>query len=355
MKVTKLTCMLFIMGAMVMASSCKKQETTESINVISAQWQTEDNSRIYIDFAEQHVFWDEGDQINVYNLDYANGLNSVCNVFTNRTGGGFGVDHANFSGPSVGRLKDSYFIFYPTRIAQHGDGIPFDVDNRETFTIPTQQDLNTYINEEGMQRYTVDRNAIVQAYKGTSLRNFQLSNIFGVARFYIKGSENLAIDHAELIDNEYNLTGTVSLKLPAVSVDSLNKLMGFYAGGDATNFAQYFESYVINELGYYTNYPNHTKMLTLNCRINNEALPLLGAENYRSIFFGVRPGALNQGFKLKVYFDDGQAVYIDDWYNVNDPNECIKPAVIKAYYPTKIVRQNNYPNTWGTWAEVEAM
>lgn len=355
MKVTRLSCMLFIMGAMVMASSCKKQETTETIDVTAAKWQTEDDSRIYIDFAAQHVFWDDGDQINVYNVDFNNGLNSVCQVFTNATGGGYGVEHAKFTGPSVGRLKDSYYIFYPTTIAKYEAEFP-NADNREKFTIPDEQDLNTYINEEGGESYTVDRNAIVQAYKGTTLRNFQLQNIFGVARFYIKGSNNLKIDHVELIDNEHNITGTVSLKIPAVSTDSLNKLMGYYASGDATNFAAYWASYVINDLGYYTNYPDHGKKITLNCRINGEALPLLGAENYRSIFFGVRPGALNQGFKLKIYFEGGdKAVYIDDWYEVNDPNECIKPAVIKAYYPTKIVSQNNYPTTWGSWEDVAAM
>jgi len=69
----------------------------------------------------------------------------------------------------------------------------------------------------------------------------------------------------------------------------------------------------------------------------------------------VRPGALNQGFKLKVYFEGDQAVYINDWYEVNDPNACIKPAVIKAYYPHAIVNDSNYEGTWGTWDEVAAM
>ena len=357
MKVTRLSCMLFIMGAMVMASSCKKQETTETIDVTAAKWQTEDDSRIYIDFTAQHVFWDDGDQVNVYNVDFNNGLNSVCKVFTNATGGGFGVEHAKFTGPSVGRLKDSYYIFYPTILTKH-DGLTFtfpNADNREKFTIPTEQHLGTYIDQYGEEYHTVDRNAIVQAYKGTSLRSFQLQNIFGVARFYLKGSTSLKIDHAELIDNEHNITGTVSLKIPAVSIDSLNKLMGYYASGDATNFAAYWASYVINDLGYYTNYPDHGKMITLNCRINDEPLPMFGPMNYVSLFFGVRPGALNQGFKLKVYFEGDQAVYINDWYEVNDPNECIKPAVIKAYYPHAIVNDSNYEGTWGTWAEVEAM
>ena len=80
MKVTRLSCMLFIMGAMVMASSCKKQETTETIDVTAAKWQTEDATRIYIDFTAQHVFWDDGDQVNVYNVDFNNGLNSVCKM-----------------------------------------------------------------------------------------------------------------------------------------------------------------------------------------------------------------------------------------------------------------------------------
>ncbi len=354
MKVTRLSCMLFIMGAMVMASSCKKQETTETIDVTAAKWQTEDDSRIYIDFTAQHVFWDDGDQVNVYNVDFNNGMNSVCKVFTNATGGGFGVEHAKFTGPSVGRLKDSYYIFYPTTIAKYEAEFP-NADNREKFTIPTEQHLGTYIDQYGEEYHTVDRNAIVQAYKGTSLRSFQLENIFGVARFYLKGSTSLKIDHAELIDNEHNITGTVSLKIPAVSTDSLNKLMGYYAAGDATNFAAYWASYVINDLGFYTNYDDHGKMITLNCRINGEPLPMVGPLNYVSLFFGVRPGALNQGFKLKVYFEGDQAVYINDWYEVNDPNECIKPAVIKAYYPHAIVNDSNYEGTWGTWAEVEAM
>lgn len=350
--------MLFIMGAMVMASSCKKQETTESINVTSAKWQTEDATRIYIDFEKEHTFWDAGDQINVYNLDFNNGLNSVSSVFTNATGGG--IDHATFSGPTVGRLKSSYFIFYPTLIAQHGVGDHFEADNREFFTVPATQYLNVYLDSDSLEGITVDRNAIVQAYKGTTLRNFQLKNIFGVARFYLKGSTTLKIDHVELIDNAYNLTGKVSLKLPAVSTDSLNKLMGYYAAGDAANYAAYFASYVINDLGYCANYtgpndPPYTKMLTLDCVRNGQGLTMLGHTNYLSLFFGVRPGALNQGFKLKIYFEGDQAVYIDDWYEVNDPNQCIKPAVIKAYYPHAIVSQANYPNTWGSWADVEAM
>ena len=263
----------------------------------------------------------------------------VCQVFTNATGGGFGVEHAKFTGPSVGRLKDSYYIFYPTTIAKYEAEFP-NADNREKFTIPTEQHLGTYIDQYGEEYHTVDRNAIVQAYKRTSLRSFQLENIFGVARFYLKGSTSLKIDHAELIDNEHNITGTVSLKIPAVSTDSLNKLMGYYAAGDATNFAAYWASY---------------EMITLNCRINGEPLPMVGPLNYVSLFFGVRPGALNQGFKLKVYFEGDQAVYINDWYEVNDPNECIKPAVIKAYYPHAIVNDDNYATTWGSWADVEAM
>jgi len=348
MKLTKLTCMLFVMGAMVMASSCKKQETTESINVVSASWQSDDDTRMYIDFEVQSTKWDQG------NLDEANGINSTASVFTSSTGGS---NYATFSGPSVGRLKSNYYIFYPTIMAQHGNGEAFDADNRETFTVPATQYWHTYTDSEGTETVTVDRNAIVQAYKGKSLRQFQLTNIFGVARFYIKLSSNYQIHHAELIDNVHNITGTVDLKLPAVDTAQFNQLMRYYATGNP-EFANLYASYIIGDLGYNTaGYTDHTKMITLECN----GVAGLGYTNHLSLFFGVRPGALNQGFKLKLYFTNGEAVYIDDWANVNDPNECIKPAVIKAFYPRTNISNNtelpgNYSATWrDNWAAVEAM
>jgi hypothetical protein len=358
MKMTKFACLALAMGVAVFTTtSCKKSNDQTTMTVIMGEWEEDDDTRMYIDFDNGRAYWNGDDEVMVYNLKIDNSTKSSVYSVYKADASAEGKHTAHFTGPNVGPKKDLYFTFYPAQIAAHSHGGALDENNRETFIVPAVQYLTTY-QKNGATKNTLDPMALVQAKNPESLQNVQFENIFGTLRIGLVGDEGRRVDHIEVIDNEHNLTGTISLKLHAVNTQNLNTLLGYFRANQMVQFAQYYQQWIIGDLGYNNNFDDHTKMVTLDCSV--EPTQSVFQPNYAlEVYFGLRPGALADGFKVKIYLDNDEAYYID--YPANH-NKCIRPGVIRTIRPVYLTPEN-YRGTdeidsygWcGTWAEIAAM
>ena len=310
----------------------------------------------------------------VYNLDLENPSNDVFDVF--RTDGSAqGKPNAIFDG-SVGPKKDQYITFYPAQLMGCYDGAEpeFYAEHREEFTIPYDQRFTTFRNDVSKRTRssspyvsTIDPNGVVMFNSPESLNTFMFQYIFGMLRFKLKGDAGLVVDHLEIIDNVHHLVGTYSFILPNLDMDRINQWINLIKTGQTNTeeYAQLMENYVYSldpdGLGLNALYPDHSRMLTLNCVEHPELRTLADVERPINLYLGIRPGALDQGFKLKIYFDNGEAVYVTHYLQPN-PVKCSKPGIIRTIEPPFLTPENytgvGAPYSfggWGTWADVEAM
>lgn len=370
MKVTKFACMVCALGALFLVSSCNKQkEETTTFNITTPEWQSDDDTRVYIDFTLYRQYWNKFDEVMVYNLDFENAGNSVFDVF--RTGASAeGKVSASFNG-SVGAVKDGYFTFYPAQMAGCVDGAEpaFNEENREEFTVPAEQNFTTF-KKNGQYYATIDPNSVAMCHNPETLRAFTFQYIFGMLDFSLKGDEGMVVERIELIDNAFNLSGTTSLLIPNVDTDKLSQLINFIKNDQTTTpeFANLMMTYVMNQnaaeggLGWDpSSYTDHTNTLTLNCVDHPEIRTLADVNKSIHFYMGIRPGALGEGFGLKIYFQGDQAVYVTHYLNRN-PAKCSKPGMIRTIEPP-FLNPANYTGidepysygVWGDWAEIEAM
>jgi len=370
MKVTKFACMACALGVLLLSiSSCNKEkDQTTTFNISTPEWQSDEDERVYIDFTLYRQYWNAFDQVMVYNLDFDNPGNSVCDVFS--TGASAeGKPGASFTG-SVGAKKDGYFTFYPASMAGCHEGAldMFNDQNRDEFEVPALQNLTSFT-KNGIQVSTIDPMAVVMAHNPSSLKSFTFQYIFGMLKLSLAGDNGLVIDRIELVDNFHNLAGKVSVKLDNVDTQQLEQLINFVKTDqtDSPEFANLMMNYVLNPnggLGYDNNYPGHTNTLTLNCsNVNHPELRTLLGENQQLItmYLGIRPGALDKGFALKIYFEGDEAVYISQFMGSN-PLKCSKPGKIRVIEPA-FLTPSNYTGigqplsygVWGDWVTIENM
>ena len=306
------------------ASSCKKNEEKEvSINLPQMEEAGDiDEGRLYVDFNANNTYkWNANDEVMFYNLDAEDGTQTIKAVYTTNSSAE-GQTNAIFTGDDMGAKKDHFFVFYPTSKIVNGTAA-LNVDNYETFNVPGEQ---TYTLVNG--KPTVDPSAMAAACETEDFNSFTMKHIFGVLRLKLKGVK--AVERLEIVDNSFNLSGNVSMKLHKVNMTTFNEIMNTYAN----NYGEHEEALAnyLQVLGYSSE--PEGKVMTLNCP------DIQLSETTQTHFFVVlRPGALINGFKVNVYFTDGTHDAIDQ-YNSFNKAYCIKPGVIKSCGPTKVLGQN---------------
>lgn len=320
MKTNRIILAVCLVAAFACLFSCAKKEEGTSINATMNPLILDDddaNAKMYIDFADgNYQRWNAFDKIMVYNLDFADGTNSVSSEFT-AGAEAEGTITTQFHGPAVGEMKDGYFFFYPSSMA---GGEQLDVDNREHFEIPGTQHFTIVRNHEGSATTTIDPSSFAMACNGDNL-NFVMQNIFGAARLYLYTggtSEVKYVHHIEIEDLNHSLVGDLSLKLHEVDANRLKAMTEDIYNQNDDHFAQELSDYVYGPLGYEHNGTSH--IMTLDCHnYSFEGQTFEGAEisqngaNRTSFIFGLRPGALSGGFTVRIYYTDHTMVTLHDW------------------------------------------
>lgn len=310
--------------AMVMAGSfalllgsCKKDNTTVSVNAGLPQLEEELDGRAYVDItANNAIKWNANDQIVIFNLDNTNGTSERGIYQTDANAEGKTTAHFDYaSGDQLGAKKNGYFVFYPT---DKVDNVALGVDNYQSFTVsPTQTYTLSPSNNP-----TVDPAGMATACTLNDLGgSFNLKHIFGVLKLRLKGTGNVTSIVVE--DKRFNLSGTVSMKLHAVDMDRFTTLQNYFIGtNDPDNnptFMNAWNSYK-TDLNYSAQ--GTGKTITLNCP--NVAL---NTSTETLFFIGLRPGALKYGYKIYVYTEGASQPVVFE--NDGSWNYGIKAGIIK--------------------------
>ena len=328
----KSICMACLAGTLaVLASSCKKQDTdTASFTLVLPEMAQEspEGEKAYIDFNANNVFkWNANDAVMAYNLAQDNSnLVSVKGVFT--TGeSAEGQQRANFSGTSLGDMLDYYFYFYPSKRAVG----TLDVDNRETFIVDAVQDYTT----TSAGNVTVAKDALSMACSVSApTSSVNMKHIFGICRLRLKGDSSKTVEEVRVVDNAFNLHGSVSMKLHEVDPDQFTGFINNFNPDNAT-YMEGLNTY-LQTLGYEsTPSANDPKILTLNCSGKNITLN----ENTQTVFYMVvRPGAFAKGFKIQVKYVGDDTYYETTQYANGNLAYRMKPGIITTFSPTAVLK-----------------
>lgn len=298
----------------VLATSCKKEDEKKNSSFEVSFGETKgfvagpsfDGSKAYILPTNGQFRWSDGDEIMVYNLasDYTQ---SVAEVYS--ATGCQGATTTTFHGEPVGDKKDLGFrIFYHASKASGN----LQAGNRETFTVSATQ------NYDGASY--IDPTALVMAteVQNNNANNFVLQHIFGILNVGI--ADNVGgkkVNNIVVEDDVFNLTGTMSVKLPEVNANTLSGLMQQCESTNASDaYLTALNSY-LQTLGYESN--GNGKTITLNC---NYDLPYMA---WQYFFIPVRPGAFYKGYTITINYADGtsQSHHFDAGMG-----NLIKPATI---------------------------
>lgn len=313
--------MCMLGGFAVLFGSCKKNDEAETVTVNLPAFEEEIDGRAYIDFANGNSFkWNANDQIMVYNLDAQDGTNSEKAIYQT-TASAEGQATAVFtyaSGDEISAKKSGYFIFYP--VDKVSDKALNEL-NYETFTVADTQEYTKVGNNA-----TVDPKGMASAIEVNRVSGaFTLKHIFGVLKLRLTGVGT--VTRIEVIDERFNLSGSVSMKLHEVSMDRFSSLQTtFINNQDPYNvdaFVNAWEEYK-SDLSYST--AGGGKMMTLNL---NNGIGLNG-DTETNFFIGLRPGALKYGFRVKVYLAGEDEPRVFDYTGDNNLHYGIKAGVIKG-------------------------
>lgn len=303
------------------ATSCKKKEEETSFNInVGETYGFEvgpslDGSKAYFDPNDGYRFkWNQGDRVLIYNLadDYQqsevgefmatqNGASSAFTPITN-----------------VGSPKNiGYRVFYNAGNAEQ----TIEAGNRVTFHVPTTQ---TYKPE-----YLADNNAMVMACTAIEYQGhvgiFNMEHIFGylnVAIYNKTGENSKQVSSIEVTDAQWNLTGDLELQISEVEASDFTALMNLCESTNAGPAYLTALTNLVNKIGY--NATPVGKTVTMNC--NNFNLP---NNQYQYFLISLRPGALYQGFTVKINYSDN--TYSKKTYPAS-MDYLIKPAYFRNVY-----------------------
>ena len=275
-----------------LAHPAKKNNTDTTsfkVNLPSVEETTIGEDRAYIDWADgKYMKWSREDRVMFYNLNGSDYTKSIRNVYSLYEGAG--ETHAHFSGGVMGDEQDpGYFAFYP---AEKVENYPIGPRNSQTFDVPAVQHYN-----EG----TMDATSLVMAAKEWApTDDVTFKHIFGFIRVRIKAdpSQNWnKVEWVSVTDKLFNLTGDVTIDLPAVDADQLESLinMCYNPSVDWDTYLSTLNPY-LNELHYHGN--GTGKTITLIC---DEPVEL--SDEYTDFYITLRPGALAKGFTVTVKFE----------------------------------------------------
>ena len=292
-KTIKMIGMACLLGAFAFAgSSCKKEKTdTTSIKVSVPQVEVTDvvGERAYIDYSDSNLMkWSKDDTIAIYNLneDYTRSVRNPYKLVS-----GANTPNGYFSGDVMGELNegfDGYYAFYPySKVKNHAMG----PRNSQTFDVPATQNYNVDC---------MDPTSLVMAVKGENiLTGFNMDHIFGFINLRLKGTK--AVEKIEVIDNEFPLSGTITLDIPYITDGTAFVLNNRCL--ELSNYLADYESVMehIGEMCASMNYSAHGEGNTITLECGGVQL---NAGDYTRFIVTLRPGALHHGFSGKVYYTD---------------------------------------------------
>lgn len=321
-KTNKLFLTMCVAGSFALLfGSCKKNEDTQKVTINLPAFEEEVDGRAYIDFANGNKFmWNANDQILIYNLDNLETGNTSEKALYATDAAAEGRQLATFSyesGDPITAKKYGYFVFYPAAKAEAAllEG------NYQTFTVPAEQ---TYTIDNGGTP-TLDAAGMALACDLADLTDqFALKHIFGALKLWLTGSQNDKVTKIEVIDNRYNLSGNVTMKLHEVTMDQFQSIQTSFVGTEDPDnnwgFLTLWSEYK-DQLGYSAE--GEGKVMTLNC----PEPVALDPEEMTLFPIGLRPGALKYGYTLKVYVEGQNDPYEFTYGNCGQ--KCIRPGVNK--------------------------
>lgn len=301
-------------------TSCKKKENNaHSIFVSTQPVEISDGERAYVDPTNSRIYFEQGDQVMLYNIDYAGGPRSYYGVYTTRETGYENVEFDYQSGPIIDHMgkADAFFAFYPGQrvnnayLSQNNMGI-FDIANHQTYREINGQGV--YAERTwAMAAKTEDYAAIDQAH-------FTFQNIMGGVNFKLSTNQpNKVVSSIVFEDNIFNIAGDVHLKIDEVDPVEMTWLCNNYNPNNAT-YMQRLNDY-IDAVGYFVDGDQKGKTITLDC---GEGVALTSTP--KSFYIVLRPLAMYGGFTATVNFTDGSHAVIATTY----PNT-VRPNVIKRF------------------------
>lgn len=301
-KTNKLFLTMCVAGSFALLfGSCKKNEDTQKVTINLPTFEEEVDGRAYIDYANGNKFmWNANDQIVVYNLDNLEAGNTSEKALYATDAAAEGRQLATFSyesGDPITTKKYGYFVFYPAAKAEAAllEG------NYQTFTVPAEQ---TYTIDNGGTP-TLDAAGMALACDLADVTSqFSLKHIFGALKLRLTGYGN--VTKIEVIDNRYNLSGNVTMKLHKVNMTEFNNLQTiFVQSEDPENMATWIGAWSGYKSLLDYSAQGEGKVMTLNC-----PEPVALDPQEETLFpIGLRPGALKYGFTLNVYMEDDQEPY----------------------------------------------
>lgn len=328
-RIAKCLCMVAVIA--LAFTACKKQETdtktlkfkgtTEQLEVVDDEF----GGRMYID-ANNIIRFDDHDKVAVFNCPNANG-GAQCAIYDIQSNG----DIWNFeSGDNLG-ATGVYYAYYPGGAQYvHTEGI--NTMNRVKFTLTPTQVYR--VNDDGTP--IIPQNALYMAAKSdqTDFNNvwFTFKNICGVLSLKLYDPTGTKkVTRIELTDNSFNLVGDVTLKLHEVDPTEMSELLRWY---DINN-----PSYKTRLLNYmervgYSISGDVRDNVALDCtKVAGGGVQLGTSSSEASEFLIVlRPLALRDGCKLKVYYEGGATDDFD-----TDVNHIIHPNLIRKMRPINVM------------------
>jgi hypothetical protein len=307
--------MVCLLGAFAFAgSSCKKEKTEVTsfrVSLPAVEEASVDEDRAYIDYNDgNQMKWYRDDQIAFYNLaeDYTHSVRNVYDL----TSGANTLD-GYFTGDVMGELNegfDGYYAFYPaSKVVNH----PIGPRNSQTFDVPNKQVLQPV---PGQTTTFMDPTSLVMAVKGTEIMDhFNMNHIFGFAGLKLKGDR--AVDKIVVEDIEFPLSGTVTLDLPYITYEN-----AFVLDRRCEELSLYQADYdvVIGQIQGMCNDMHYSAHSTGNTMTLECGGVQLNPNDYTRFIVTLRPGALHKGFKVTVYYTEGEPDVINK-FNPDVPAE----------------------------------
>lgn len=302
-------------------TSCKKKENNaHSIFATTQAVEISDGERAYVD-PDRHIIIEEGDQIMLYNIDYAGGPRSYYGVYTANSTGYQNVRFDYQSGPLIDHMTkaDAFFAFYPGQrvnnayLSQNNMGI-FDIANKQTY-----REIN------GQSVYAERTWAMAAKDEVTTSvddAHFEFQNIMGGVEFKLSTNQsNKVVSSIVFEDRVFDIAGDVHLKIDAVDPNEMLWLCNNYNPDNAT-YMQRLNDYR-TATGYFVDGDQKGKVITLDC---GEGVALNSTP--KSFYIVLRPLAMYGGFTATVNFTDNTQAVISSTRPVVN---MIKPNLFKRF------------------------
>ena len=302
------------------SASCKKNTETKasfSFELPAVEGFSADEGRAYIDLSDGKMKWYDGDMMMIYSVDGTN-TTPQTELYV-AVPGSTGKTRTNFVGNTIDAGSLGYFAFYPASKA-----VSVSADNCATFKVESTQTYNHELNIYG-GRGIMDPRGVVAASTCTvdngSANPLTLNHIFGFVNVRVKtGGDTKYVRSVTIKDNRLNLTGEMTIQIPAITTGRLNYLKDLganYANGsiDADAYMSALSA-KLQEMGY-SSRPNGDEV-TLNCE--GDAVQIDGSNTY--FIIPLRPGALIGSFTITVTFDDN--TFVEKTYN--DKSYIVRPG-----------------------------